>query len=722
MKEFFGDFFHEFSLPLGNPVLVFSIILLIILLSPILLKRLKIPGIIGLIISGVIIGPFGFNIIEKSSAVELFSTIGLLYIMFIAGLDLNIGQFKINRNKSLAFGFFTFVFPLAIGFVLCFYVLGYGFDASLLTASMFATHTLVAYPIVSKLGVTKNEAVAITVGGTILTDTAVLMVLAIIIGNSEGNLNQAFFIRLGITFTLFLLIMFFVIPRIARWFFQKLESEKHAHFIFVLAVMFFAAFLAELCGLEPIIGAFVAGLALNPIIPRSSALMNRLEFSGNALFIPFFLISVGMIVDISVVTQGWTAAFVAAVLTIGALFGKWLAAFFTQVIFKYSKTQRKLIFGLSSSHAAATLAVILVGYNAGILDENILNGTIILILITCIVASFATERAAKKLVLTDEVYDSNIVKQHGSNELILIPVSNMNTVPKLLELSVLMKNKKSVNPITLLSVIPNNESAEQNMLKTREKLEVYVNQGAAAETPVSAITTIDYNSVGGIARITREIFADILILGWPGKSGLIDKIAGERVNNIIYTVDRNIFVCSIEKVLVSSKRIILVTPPIAEKENGFNLWSTKIFKLASELSASVLHFGEHEVDKALRERMKKKQFNVKMDFKHFEEWEDFLVLARHITSEDLMVVVSARKNSVSYIPYLDTILSKTEKYYPDNNRIVIYPQQVDLLNDKYEDLSGSPITKGIEAIESIGKGIGKIFSKPDNEDENEPQS
>src|SRR5690606_24178990 len=289
-----------------------------------------------------------------------FSTIGLLYIMFIAGLELDLNEFKTHKNKSLVFGFLTFIIPIMVGFPVCYYLLGYDFNASFLTASMFATHTLVAYPIVSKLGVAKNQAVAITVGGTILTDTAVLIILAVIIGNSQGSLDQLFWIRLIISLAIFSAIMFLVMPRIAKWFFKKLESEKHMHYIFVLAVVFFAAFLAEVAGIEPIIGAFVAGLALNPLIPHSSALMNRIEFIGNSLFIPFFLISVGMLVDIRVILSGHMAIVIALTLSVVAIFGKWLAAFFTQRIFKYSAAQRQIIFGLSGAHAAATLAVILV--------------------------------------------------------------------------------------------------------------------------------------------------------------------------------------------------------------------------------------------------------------------------------------------------------------------------------------------------------------------------
>ena len=433
MNDFLEVLSHEFQLPLSNPVLVFSLILLIILVSPILFRRLNIPGIIVLIISGIIIGPFGFELLEKNTAIDLFAKIGLLYIMFIAGLDLDMNQFKVNRNKSLLFGFFTFALPLGIGFPVCYYLLGYDFNASFLTASMFATHTLIAYPIVSSMGVSKNEAVAITVGGTILTDTAVLIILAVILGNAqEGGLTTDFWIKLIVSLIVFIAIMLLIVPRVAKWFFTKMEKEKHSHYIFVLTVMFFAAFLAELAGVEDIIGAFLAGLALNRLIPHSSALMNRIEFMGNSLFIPFFLISVGMLVDISVILSGYTAIVVAITLAVVAVTGKWLAAFFTQLAVKYSSSQRKVIFGLSSGHAAATLAVIIVGYNAEIIDINILNGTIILILITSIVATLATENAAKLLVSESRETDPEEIKRSESykRESILLPLANIENFDK----------------------------------------------------------------------------------------------------------------------------------------------------------------------------------------------------------------------------------------------------------------------------------------------------
>ncbi|HMW67249.1 MAG TPA: cation:proton antiporter, partial [Chitinophagaceae bacterium] len=542
--DFFQQFIHEFQLPLKNPVLIFSLILFIILLSPILLKRLNIPGIIGLIISGVIIGPHGLNILAKNSAVDLFSTIGLLYIMFIAGLELDMNEFKANRNKSIVFGFFTFIIPLAIGFPVCYYLLKYNFDASFLTASMFATHTLVAYPIVSKLGISKNQAVAITVGGTILTDTAVLIILAVIMGKSQGTLNQEFWVQLGVSLTIFSIIMFLIIPKIAKWFFRKLESEKHSHYIFVLSVVFFAAFLAEVAGVEAIIGAFVAGLALNKLIPHSSALMNRIEFIGNALFIPFFLISVGMLVDISVLFSGPMAWIIAITLSVVAILGKWMAAKMTQLVFRYSKAQGKLIFGLSGAHAAATLAVILVGYEAKILDENILNGTIILILITCIVASLATEKAAKKIILeTEEDPAALLQADHIKNEHILIPIANIENLEKLLELSIFIKDKKSVNPISVLSVVSNNEEAELKIVNARNKLESFVKTASAAETKINIITTIDHNAISGISRISREIMADLIIREWPAKTGFLDKLVGETVDSVLTSTEKNTFIC-----------------------------------------------------------------------------------------------------------------------------------------------------------------------------------
>jgi Kef-type K+ transport system membrane component KefB len=721
MNDFIQHLTKEFTLPLHNPVLIFSLVLFIILLAPILLKRLNIPGIIGLIISGVVVGPNGFNVLDKTSAVDLFSTIGLLYIMFIAGLELDLQEFRVYKNKSLLFGLLTFIIPISVGFPVCYLLLDYDLNASLLTASMFATHTLVAYPIVSRFGISKDQAVAVAVGGTILTDTAVLIILAIIMRNAEGTLNAEFWSGLSISLLIFALFMFLVIPRLAKWFFSKLESEKHAHYIFVLSVVFFAAFLAEVAGVEKIIGAFVAGLALNKLIPHSSALMNRIEFIGNALFIPFFLISVGMIVDVSVIMSGKTAIIVAATLTIAALFGKWLAALITQLVFRYSSAQRQLIFGLSSSHAAATLAIILVGYNAGILDENILNGTIILILITCVVASFVTEKAARKIVISAE---RDVLANHGgpmtTNEHILLPVSEAANLDNMLELALLLKDRQSPNPVSMLSVVPNDEEAEHNILRSRAKLQQYVSQGSAAETKVNVIATIDHNVMSGISRISREIMSDILIMGWPHKAGILEKMMGEKLDTILSNTDKTIFISHIEKPLIAHKRIVIIVPPLAELEKGFLVWLGKCLRLARELSLPVIIHAEIRSLEVIRPACRKLDRNIGAQFRPFSEWEDILILARDLHSDDLIILVSARKGSLSWHPILDSLPGKLERHFEWNSKLLVYPQQFDAnqLSENFDNIARGPLSKGIE---TIGKGIETIWRLGRQSDSGAPE-
>jgi Kef-type K+ transport system membrane component KefB len=674
MDVIINQLVEQFQLPLENPVLIFSLILAIILLAPILLQRIRVPGIIGLIVSGILIGPSGLNILGQSLFVDVFSTIGLLYIMFIAGLELDLNEFKAHRNKSILFGFLTFSIPLAIGFPVCHYLLGFDFNASLLTSSMFATHTLVTYPIVSKLGVSKNIAVAITVGGTILTDTAVLIMLAIILGAHDGGLTQEFWIRLGISLVLFSAFMFLVIPRIAKWFFRKLESEKHSHYIFVLSVVFFAAFLAEIAGLESIIGAFVAGLALNKLIPHSSALMNRIEFIGNSLFIPFFLISVGMIVDISVILSGPMAMIIAGVLTVVAIFGKWVAAFFTQIIFKFSKGQRKLIFGLSSAHAAATLAVILVGYKAGIVDETVLNATVVIILVTCIVASFATENAAKMIIRSSDEDEDLELTSPANQEQILIPIANLVNIDKILDFAILIKEKKSINPLAIMTVVPNTAEAEKTIIKAKQGLEKFIKETAASDTQATVMATIDHNAASGISRISREIMADFILLGWPQKTGFLDKLIGDKMESILQNTEKTIFICDFQIPLVNHKRIFLIVPPNAQFEEGFAIWVNKVARLSLELSIPInLNCSETTHD-AIRKFAKMNKITLTLNFYEFNDWDEFLILSRQITATDFVIMVSARRGYISHFGHLDRVPIKLEKYFGDISKMVIYPQ------------------------------------------------
>ncbi len=711
-SSFFNQIAHQFERPFQSPVLVFAVILLIILLSPILLRKLKIPGIIGLIISGVIVGPHGINMLEQNSAVKLFSTIGLLYIMFIAGLELDLKEFQRNKNKSLVFGFLTFIIPLSIGFPVCYYFLEYNFTASLLISSMFSTHTMVSYPIVSRFGISKNEAVAITVGGTILTDTAVLVLLAIIMSSHGGGLNLSFWIQLVASLSVFSGIMFWIIPKITAWFFQKLESEKTSHYIFVLSVVFFAAFLAELAGVEPIIGAFVAGLALNKLIPYSSTLMNRIEFIGQSIFIPFFLISVGMLVDVKILLNGSAAVIVAVTLSVVALIGKWLAASATSIIFNYSGDQRKLIFGLSSSHAAATLAVILVGFQAGIIGEKALNGTILLILVTCLIASIVTENASRR-ILTSEKDESLQIRTSLENEHILMPLANLNNMEMLLEFAVFLKNKKSTNPITILSVVPNNEEAEKNLLKAKKNLESLVKQANASETKVNIIATIDHNIGSGIIRASREVMADTIIIGWPRKTGLIERFIETKTASIISQTSKAIYICHFEKPLINHKKMVIVCPPLGELEPGFEIWLGRMSLLAKELSLNVFCYCNPKTKEAVNHYFLQRKSNGGFTFSEVFDLNNLQLLQQYIFPEDILIYVAARRTSVSYDKCMENIQERLDKQFAKNSKIVIFPRthHIDSKYNEYGDINPEPLNQGIERFQKLGRTLGFFFTK-----------
>jgi Kef-type K+ transport system membrane component KefB len=709
---------HLFSLPLKSPVVVFCLVLFIILLAPILLNRLKIPGIIGLILSGVAIGPHGLNLLERNAAIELFSTIGLLYIMFLAGLELDLNEFRKNRHKSFVFGFYTFAIPLAIGYPVCYYLLQYDWKASLLIASMFSTHTLVAYPIASRLGIIKAEPVAITVGGTIITDTAVLLLFAVIIGSSTGELDQHFWLQLLISVSIFSAIVFGLFPIIARWFFKNLEGEKTSHFIFVLAIVFLSAFIAELAGLEPIIGAFMAGLTLNRIIPHASPLMNRIEFVGNALFIPFFLIGVGMLVDLSVLFRGPQALIIAGTLTVVAISGKWLAAWFTQLTFKYTSTQRNLIFGLSNSHAAATLAIILVGYKVGILDENVLNGTIILILITCLVASFVTENAGKKIAVSE---GQTQMQFHDGHEKIVVSISNPVSVERLVDFAVMIRDPRSANSITAVSIVQDDDEAQSKVIQHKKLLQMAVHHASATDTHLDSHTTIDLNTASGINRAMREQLANTLVMDYVKETDFLGKMLGSTMDNIIRSNYHSIFFCHLVRPLNVGKKMLLLLAPHAEKENDFGFLLSKITRLARLSGLTLTTVCTPETQQFIHGFLQSQRISLPCTFDTYTDTDTLADVLRTAPDDDLIVLVGARKGSVSHHGILDVLPVKLERDHAINNFIVVYPDAEEgaFIESMYamQDLEHNAIQKGVETISKWRHDLGQMFRPGDKSTE-----
>jgi len=723
LNEFAKEFDHligEFKFPLENQILTFSILLFIILLSPIILRKFKIPALIGLIISGVIIGPNGFEMISeanmKTGFVSMFSKIGLLYIMFMAGLELDMQEFKRYKNKSLVFGALTFFIPLLLGYPICRYALGLDQIGSLLTASMFATHTLVAYPIVSKYGISKMEAVAIAVGGTILTDTAVLIILAVISGSDNGVINTNVIIHLGVTLSIFSLIMFYFVPKIARWFFSKLESEKSAHYVFVLSVLFFAAFLAEAAGIESIIGAFVAGLVLNSLIPHSSALMNRIEFIGNSLFIPFFLISIGMVVNVrSLANDPWAWA-VAGILTTFAIFSKFLAALVTQLFFKLTGAERQVIFGLSTAHAAATLAVINVGFTMGILDINIVNGTVILILLTSMTASFVTENAGKKLLI-EQAKNEPLEGPAMRTQHVLVAADELKGNEKMLDFSILITDKKVKNPISVVSVLENDEEAEMKIRRSRKHIDDFITHYNSGEINVHAMATIDRNISSGIARVSKELVADIVLVNDNSKTNLLKRLVGDDRDHLLDVCDRTVFFCHFNHNFSTYRSITLICPPLAELEQSCNQWLERVMRLSKELNCNINVYSTRETFEKIKAYRTYRRFMADLTHIAIEKPDDAMGDIGQLNEDNLLVAIFARSGSVSDFLGMENLPLRFEKENTLLDRIFVYPSQTLSENfASYSDVSRGPLTLGVEAIQRLTKEVGEIFKKSDSEE------
>lgn len=706
-------FLFDISLPFKDPVLVFSVVLFIIFFAPIVLKKFRIPGIIGLILSGVIVGPNGFNLLLRNSGIVLFGTVGLLYIMFLAGLEIDLNDFKKNRNKSLIFGALTFFIPLILGTLASYYLLHLNIQGSVLLASMFASHTLVSYPIASKLGLTKKQAVTLAIGGTIITDTAVLLLLAVITGSVSGNLDTDFWVRLSVSLVIFGFIVLYIFPKVTRWFFKNVEGDGGAQYIFVLGMVFAAAFLSEVAGVEPIIGAFLAGLSLNRLIPHTSPLMNRIEFIGNTLFIPFFLISVGMIVDVKVLFNGYQALFVAGLLIVLALFSKWAAAFITQKIFKFSSMERNLIFGLSSSHAAATLAVILVGFNLELFDEAILNGTVLLILVTCMVSSFVTESAGRKLAIAESKGDG---VYHEIEERILIAITNPARIEAKIDMAAMLKESDKSQPIYAVSVVNDDEEARDKLIQNKKMVERAVKHAASAENKLEVVSRIDLNIANGIARAVKELMITEVIIGWHEKNTTTEKLFGTVLENLVYRTDQMVVVAHTLQPLNTIGKIIVMVPPNAELEIGFKRWINMVKKLSKQINSQVVFFGVSESLQHLKKAVNETKPGVEADYRGFSDWDDFPFFSGQLKDDDLFIAITARKSTLSHTLFMDSIPKLLQKFFVKNNFMLVYPEQFsedpENRNLQLDGMTTSLIREDLQRFNKIGKILKGVLKWP----------
>ncbi|KXH79263.1 cation:proton antiporter [Sporosarcina sp. HYO08] len=673
------------NIPLQGPVLIFGLAVLIFLFFPILMTKLRMPAIIGPIVAGIIVGPNGFGLLALDSTIELLGTVGLLFIMFIAGLELDFDGFKKYRNRSIFFGTLSFGIPFILGIVV-----GLWLDLGVLPAILFGTilssHTLLGYPAVSRLGISKNTAVTTAIGGTLLTDSLAMLVLAIVTGASAGNLTLGFWTYLLVATAVFAAGVLVITPYLTKWFFKKSNNEGALEFNFVMAVLFVAGAISLFVGLEPIIGAFLAGLALNRYIYDHGPLMNRIKFTANALFIPFFLLSVGMMMDLRVLVSSPDALLITALITIVGIVGKVAASWITGKVYGYSKVETGLIFGLSISQAAATLAATLVGFRLGLIDQQIVNAVIVIILLTCIMGPYFSEKYAKKLAISQD----KAVLDETLSERILIPLANPNTMESLMDMGfVLKKALKTDEPLYPLTIVQKDLKEASNEVTHAEKMLGHaVMYAAGAEVPVKLVTRVDQNVGWGIERAATEEQITTIIAGWDGVTEGNNKTFGKVIDNFLEHTYQRSLITNISQPLNTMDRVILILPNNVVYKPGFEDAVAIVKDIASQLSTTVKGLVLRD-DLAIYEKVSGRvQPNVKIEFESIDGWNSLYEQGlNNLKSTDLVIVLSARKGTVAWNQELE-ILPKKIASLNHGNFIVFYPTEM-----KETDIRGSRDTE-----------------------------
>ncbi len=669
---------HNLSFPIEDPVLKFLLVLIIILAAPLLLNKIKVPHLLGLIIAGAVIGPNGFNVLARDSSIVVTGTTGLLYIMFLAGLEIDMGDFKKNKWKSLTFGIYTFTVPFVLGYFGAYYILHFSVLTSVLFASLFSSHTLIAYPLVSKLGIAKNSAVNITVGGTMITDILALLVLAVIVGMSQGDVGTEFWVKLSVSFIIFGLIVLLVFPIIGRWFFKKVD-DKISQYIFVLVMIYLAALLAELAGVEAIIGAFFAGLALNRLIPHTSSLMNRVEFVGNAIFIPFFLISVGMLIDFKVFFKSWETLEVAGIMLVASIGGKYLSAVATQKTFRLSKEEGKLIFGLSSASAAATLASVMVGYNIilsetetgepiRLLNEHVLNGSILLILISCTISSFVSMASAQKIAEQDN--EDTVSGNSHEEENILLAVNYEATVERMVNLGILIKAHSNTEHLYALNII--NEDKNESSVKNAEKLlHTAADAAAAADVQLQSLKRYDNDVINGVNNVIKEQKITDLIIAVDDDKGFSPSLVYNLYNGYLQNEDVNVLVYHAAQPLSTIKRYAVMIPEKAHLEAGFFHALLRVWNIARNSGATLVFYASEKILDILQRIIKKA--NIEAEFIIMNSWKDGEKTAAQLKDDEALIIFMAKRGMPSYIPAMRLIPELLNRKLSSNNYLLIFP-------------------------------------------------
>ena len=665
-------------LPITDPTLIFFVVLCIILLAPIIMGKLRIPHIVGMVLAGMLIGKYGLNILERDSSFELFGEVGLYYIMFLAGLEIDMNGLKNNSWKVVGFGVLTFAVPFILVFLSCLYMLHYSAVASLLLGSVLGSNSLIAYPIVCKYGLQKHNSVTLCVGASMISVTFALVVLAAIVGTYNNGTGIGFWLLFILKFAAYIGAAVYCIPRITRWFLRR-YSDAVMQYIFIMGILFLSAAITDMLGMEGVFGAFFAGLMLNRYIPHVSPLMNRIEFIGNALFIPYFLIGVGMLINVRVLFEGWSTAFITFCLVFFGTVGKALAAYAIAFFHRLPKVHGHMMFGLTAAHAAGSIAIVMVGIRLKVaegtylLNDDMLNGVVMMILFTCIIGSMVTEKASRDIVLNDIPTSAN--DSNGDDEKILIPVKYPETAETLVNMAILMRNPKLNRGLVGLNVVYDDENRLQGQEKGKSLLEKLANMAIAADVRMLTQVRIATNIANGIKHAFKEFNASEIIMGLHDHKNVSKRFWGEFIQSLFNGLNRQIVIVQCNQPLNTIRRIHVAVPSRAEFEPGFCRWMERVARMAGNLDCKIEFHGQQGSLSLIRDYIQNRHPNLRAEYTLMAHWIELPALAASIREDHMFVVVTARKGTVSYKLALEQLPEELTRHFSGKSLMIIYPDQ-----------------------------------------------
>lgn len=665
--------------PITDPTLVFLVVLSVILLAPIIMGKLRIPHIIGMVLAGVVLGKYGLNILVRDNSFELFGKVGLYYIMFLASLEMEMEGVKKNKYRMLAFGLLTFVVPLVLVYSSCVYILHFSAQASLLLGCIMSSNTLIAYPIVSRYGLQRKPSVMLSVGATMLSLLLALVLLAGIVSSAESGSDVGFWLLLTLKFAIYCAAMILLIPRFTRYFLRR-YSDAVMQYVFVMAMMFMSAALSEAVGFEGIFGAFFAGLILNRYIPAVSPLMNRIEFIGNALFIPYFLIGVGMLINLRILFAGGQVVFFLLVITFVGTVGKMLAAYLASHRFQLPLSSGTMMFGLTSAHAAGAIAMVMVGMRIELapgeflVNDEILNSVVLMILLTCIISSLITERSAQKITLRDQQIASD-EEASLDDEHILVPIKYPNYAEQLIGLAILMKSRKLNKPLTAINVVYEDEQMRVNQEKGKHLLEQVTRYAAGSDVQVQSQVRIAVNIANGIKHAFQEFHANEIIIGMHTHAEVSKKFWGQFHQSLFNGLNCQIIMARLMQPLNTLRRIVVAVPSRAQFEPGFYRWLERLLRMATHLDCRIEFHGRQDTLALISAYIQEKHPVVRAAFKDMEHWNQFPQLASTIADDHMFVVITARKGTVSYKNALEELAEEIRQNFSGKTILIVFPDQ-----------------------------------------------